>query len=155
MIHLPPNWGDLPPEEKLLADEKAISGCRPVATFTAWIVLVIILALLSSLSGHAQHIKQHDSTWLEVKEDTLFGVIQYPVGQGVVKGPGIIVETETTEWHKLVPEIKPVIDTTHGWTHVFFANSSWGDTAPATKIPYIKTSAGYKYIQGEFTFTPK
>lgn len=128
---------------------------------------LILLILLMPFIGFAQTKKKQfvwpkpvkDSTWMEMKCDTIFGEMEVPVGFGKIVSKGFVTTCRIWRYNKNVytPRGQHLIDSFYRTQR----DSSWGlldmisgYADPSFKTAYIITSSGKKEIEGEFTFKP-
>lgn len=101
--------------------------------------------------GQNKKIVQRDSMWVSMTCDTIFGKIQYNVGQGIVKGDGIVVHCIQRENHKRVPPIPiDTLRTGSYWLSTGEMSLGWPEPAYAM----IKTTKGYVRISEKYIFIP-
>lgn len=122
--------------------------------------LLLLFSIAASAQTKAKPFKWpkpiKDSVYHIVECDTTFGKIEMQVGEGVMIAEGFVTSCRQYDCNQKIytPKDRAYIDSTQhrqGWWASDGMCSSWGEPR---KDAYMKTSSGYKRIEGKFVFRP-
>lgn len=121
--------------------------------------LALLLLISCEASGQKKFVRPKplkDSTWIEQQADTLFGTVQYSVGNGKVVGDGILVTTKFVHHSQYIYTEKDQrrIDSFLRAQPFFAFDGGYSMSDENRTRAYIKTDKGYRYVIEQFTFTP-
>lgn len=121
---------------------------------------IIIMMICGSLNAQnkikwPEPIK--DTSWIEIRCDTIKGKIEVFIGNGSMKGEGMIVSCETIEWRDHIYSAKDrhYIDSVENRIHSWSSGGIGFSNGYPVKSVYIKTEGMWRRLESEkYTLIP-